>query len=320
MTSIEHASRAQKAAARESTASVRLFGPKDSPATLEVIVVDNGSDDATVDFVPSLFPWVHFVKNQANLGFTAGNNHGFVESRGRFVYFLNPDTELADGSLWQLYAELRDEPTVGMMGPRLLYADGTQQNSRRRFPTRLTGFWESTWLGQLWPNNPWAIRMHMLNWPDTIRHDVDWLVGAALMARRNALEAASRDLDSGPFDETFFMYSEELDLCQCMKRAGWRIAYTPNAVVTHHEGRSSEQVPARRHIHFNTSKVHYYRKYFGGKWAEALRWYLLFEFRWQLVVERVKHLLRHKREMRRKRIEVYKQVIKSQLTQEKIKH
>ncbi|MBV7333854.1 glycosyltransferase family 2 protein, partial [Chloroflexi bacterium TSY] len=278
LTSIERASRAKKVSDSRSASSVRLFGPEDRAATLEVIVVDNGSNDATVDFVPSLFPWVRFVENQTNLGFTAGNNCGFANSHGRFVYFLNPDTELADGSLWQLYAELRDEPTIGIMGPRLLYPNGMQQNSRRRFPKRLTGFWESTWLGQLWPNNPWAIQMHMLNWPDSIRHDVDWLVGAAIMARRDALDAASQDLDVGPFDETFFMYSEELDLCQRVKQAGWRVAYTPNAVVTHYEGRSSEQVPARRHIYFNTSKVRYYRKYFGSSWAETLRWYLLFEF------------------------------------------
>ncbi|MDQ3248468.1 MAG: hypothetical protein M3Q45_04590 [Chloroflexota bacterium] len=197
------------------------------------------------------------------------------------------------------------------MGPQLRYADNSPQNNRRRFPHPLTGFFESTWAGQWWPRNPWSKHLHMDDWPSTFRHDVDWLVGAAILARWTALEAVRTEQAGGPFDEGFFMYSEELDLCRRLKGAGWRIVYVPEAIIIHYEGRSSEQVVAARHIHFNTSKVRYYRKYHGAYWAELLRRYLLLEFHLQLLLERVKRRLHHKVTLRTVRIAAYRQVIES---------
>jgi hypothetical protein len=109
------------------------------------------------------------------------------------------------------------------------------------------------------------------------------------------------------------MYSEELDLCRRVKQAGWRILYVPEAVIIHYEGRSSEQVVAARHIHFNTSKVRYARKWFGPGWAAALRHYLLLEFRVQLWIEHIKAALGHKRTLRQTRIAAYRQVLASGL-------
>lgn len=286
---------------------LRLFGPGgrngDEHVTLEVIVVDNASSDATPSLLPKRFPWVRCVASQENLGFPGGCNRGYAESHGRFVYFLNPDTELLPNSLWTLYQAIQADETIGVIGPQLRYSDGSLQSSRRRFPTRLTGFFESTWLGRLWPGNPWRRRYHLADWPATIRQDVDWVTGAALLVRREALEMV------GPFDEDFFMYSEELDLCRRIKAAGWRIVYEPAAIVIHYEGRSSQQVVTDRHIHFNRSKVRYYQKYFGPLWAELLRRYLLWEFRLQMGLEQLKGALGHKRALRRARVAAYRAVI-----------
>lgn len=321
--------------AEEAGAQWRYFGPKTEPCKFEVIVVDSASRDATPDLIPSQFPWVRLVRSEENLGFTRGNNRGYRVSNGQFVFFLNPDTEIINrkpvnatslpqerqatsttanaDSLWTLFTALRDDPTIGMVGPQLRYADNTLQNSRRRFPTPLTGFLESTWLGRWWPHNPWARRLHLADWPATFRQDVDWLVGAAMLARREVLEAVRMAEFVGPFDETFFMYSEELDLCQRIKQAGWRIVYVPEALIVHYEGRSSEQVVAARHIYFNTSKVYYYQKYFGARWAASLRAYLLLEFRLQILEESIKRSLRHHPTLRTKRIEAYRQVLASGL-------
>jgi N-acetylglucosaminyl-diphospho-decaprenol L-rhamnosyltransferase len=296
--------------------TVRAFGPPSRLAqpNLEVIVVDNASQDATPDLVAARFPWVRLVRSDENLGFTKGNNRGYAVAGGRLVYFLNPDTELVENpvqgdSLWQLYRAVEDDTTIGLAGPQLRYGDNSLQSSRRRFPTPLTGFFESTWLGRAWPGNPWAKRLHMSDWPDSFRQEVDWVVGAAMLARREALEAV-RELDAvGPFDEGFFMYSEELDLCRRIKRAGWRIVYAPEALVIHYEGRSSEQVVTARHIHFNRSKVRYYEKVFGPSWAGALRSYLLLEYRVQVWMERVKWLIGHKRALRAQRISAYRAVL-----------
>lgn len=304
----------------------RYFGPPTERCTLEVIVVDNASQDATVAGVSARFPWARLIASAENLGFTRGNNRGYGVSRGQTIFFLNPDTEIvrraenprqstesASDSLWLLYQVLRNNPQIGLVAPQLRYADNSVQSNRRRFPTRWTGFFESTWLGQLWPRNPWSRQLHMADWPTTLRHDVDWVVGAAMLVRRGALEAIRTPGDNGPFDEGFFMYSEELDLCQRLKQAGWRIVYVPEAQVIHYEGRSSEQVVAARHIYFNTSKVRYYHKYFGAGWAELLRRYLLLEFRLQLLIEQAKLALGHRRTLRQARIAAYRQVVASGL-------
>lgn len=109
------------------------------------------------------------------------------------------------------------------------------------------------------------------------------------------------------------MYSEELDWCRRMKAAGWKVVYFPPAQVIHHEGRSSEQVPAATHIRFNRSKVRYFRKYHGALAAETLRWFLLGNFASQLVLEFAKGLVGHKRQLRAERIAAYRQVLKSGL-------
>ena len=289
----------------------RGFGPSAAAATLEVIVVDNASRDATVVELPAAFPWVQLIRSAENLGFTRGNNVGYAASSGYCVYFLNPDTELVDDSLWQLYAALQTADDVAMAGPQLRYGDGTWQSSRRRLPTQFTGFFESTWLGRAWPGNPWARRLHMAGWPATFAHDVDWLVGAALLCRRTALEKVRTA--AGPFDERFFMYSEELDLGRRLRGAGWRVRYVPEAVVIHYEGKSSEQVVAARHIHFNTSKVRYWAKWFGPGWSELLRRYLLLEFSVQFGIEAAKWLLRRQPALRWERIAAYRQVLRSGL-------
>jgi hypothetical protein len=308
---------------RPDQADLRAFGPADAPRTVEVIVVDNASSDGTPERVAAQFPWVRLLRAPDNLGFTRGNNLGYGLSRGRFIYFLNPDTEIDPGfpepapgaapadSLWQLYAAAEQDGRAAVVGPQLRYGDGALQPSYRRFPTPLTGFFESTWLGRAWPGNPWARRLHMAGWSVPYPHDVDWVVGAAMLCRREALEVTR--MPAGPFDEQFFMYSEELDLCRRLKPAGWRVVYVPQAVVVHHEARSSDQVATQLHIQFNRIKVRYYAKWFGPRWAEGLRRYLLLEFRVQLWEERLKGLLGHKRELRRQRVAAYREVIRSGL-------
>lgn len=315
--SIERASRLGGGASE----GLRNFGegaPGKSAPTLEVIVVDNASADGTAQKVAATFPWVRLVASAENLGFTRGNNLGYTHSRGRFVYFLNPDTELIHDkfhgdSLALLYRAVSDDATVALAGPQLRYADNTLQESRRRFPTPATGFFESTWLGRAWKKNPWSKRLHMADWPATFRQDVDWVVGAAMLARREALEQVRLPGQSGPFDEGFFMYSEEMDLCRRLKDEGRRIVYVPEAQVIHFEGKSSDQAVAARHLYFNTSKVRYWGKWFGPRWGNRLRRYLLLEYRVQLLLERTKWLLGHKRALRRQRIAVYKQILAGRL-------
>ncbi|MFN8474257.1 MAG: glycosyltransferase family 2 protein [Anaerolineae bacterium] len=306
-------------------------------AAVAVIVVDNASTDGSADMVRAEFPRVNVICAPRNLGFTAGNNLalralGFSPRSGEaartsamsaevaaaraslalsapppYVMLLNPDTEIVGDALTVMRDYMARHPDVGLLGPRLRYADGSVQPSRRRFPNRQTAFLESTLLQQWWPNGSALRRFYVADRPDDIVQDVDWITGACMLARGSALA------EVGLLDEGFFMYSEEVDWGRRFRLAGWRIAYLPTAEVMHYEGRSSEQVVARRHIYFQTSKVRYYRKWDGRPMAETLRLFLLATYAWQLGEESAKWLVGHKRSMRWERMRAYTQVLRSRL-------
>ncbi|MGC9468043.1 MAG: glycosyltransferase family 2 protein [Anaerolineae bacterium] len=277
-----------------------------SGSKLEVIVVDNASTDGTVEMVGASFPQVRLIANRQNLGFTGGNNQGISAAKGDYILLLNSDAELLDGALDQMIHYLEMHPDVGLVGPQLLNSDGSHQSSRRRFPTPMVLFLESTWLEGLAPRSS-LDRYYCLDRSPTERQEVDWVTGAAMMVRREVVDQV------GPFDEGFFMYSEELDWCRRIRNAGWRIVYVPEAKVVHHGGKSSDQVAPARHIYFQSSKVRYTRKYHGGAVAELLRVWLLAQYAWQTAVEATKWLLGHRRDLRAARVKAYLRVIRSGL-------
>ncbi|MEP7357616.1 MAG: glycosyltransferase family 2 protein [Anaerolineales bacterium] len=275
-------------------------------ADIETIVVDAASSDGTAEMVRAEFPWVRLIASTENLGYSRGNNLGLAQAQGQYAFILNPDTELVGDALARLREHMEANPRVGVLGPRLILPDETTQPTRRRFPTFVTALFESTWLQPLAP--PGVLRAYYAaDLPADQPADVDWLVGAALFVRREAWEQA------GMLDERFFMYSEEMDWQRRLRAAGWLVRYLPAARVRHHEGGSSAQVPAATHIRFNTSKVRYFRKYHGRLAGEALRWYLLGHFAFQLLLEGAKGLAGHKPELRRARTSIYREVLRSGL-------
>jgi len=274
---------------------------------LEVVVVDNASHDGSADMVRREFPQVILLENQHNLGFTAGNNQALKQAHGRYVMLLNPDTEVVGDAPMALIAYMDTHPEVGVIAPKLLNPDGTVQSSRRRFPTLATAFLESTALQQSWPDNQVLRDYYMLDRSDDEVQEVDWSVGACLLVRRAVIERI------GLLDEGFFMYSEEMDWCYRIKQAGWQIIYFPAAQVTHYGGQSSKQVIAAQHIHFQRSKIRFFRKHHGAAQAALIRLFLLLNYLYQLIVESLKWLVGHKRAMRAERIRAYSQVLRSGL-------
>jgi len=274
---------------------------------LEIIVVDNASRDDSVAMLRAKYPQVELIANAVNRGFTGGNNQGIAVSRGRCVMVLNPDTVVLGDALDQLVIYLDGHPDVGAIGPQLLNPDRSLQSSRRRFPTLATAFFESTWLQGLAPKRI-LTHFYMDDVPASPAHEVDWLNGACTVFRRAVLDRV------GVYDErNFFMYSEELDLCRRVKEAGWKIVYLPEAQVVHYVGQSSKQAVAARHIHFQTSKVHYFRKWHGAWQASVLRLFLLSQYGWQIMLESAKGLLGSQRELRKQRVKVYWQVVRTGL-------
>jgi len=273
----------------------------------EIIVVDNASSDGSAEMVRAEFPDVRLIANQANRGYTGGNNDGIAAATGRYVMILNPDTRVLDDALAALVSYADVHPDVGVVGPQLLNPDGSVQSSRRRFPTLMTGLFESTWLEPLAPRDVLR-RYYVLDQPDAAIQEVDWLFGACFLVRREVIQQV------GALDEDFFMYSEEMDWCRRIRQAGWKVMYLPEAQVIHYGGKSSDQVAAQRHIYFQTSKVRYFRKHHSTLTAGVLRVALLAMYAWQLVLEAAKGVLGHKRALRRERVRAYWQVLRSRLT------
>ncbi len=282
------------------------LGAPTSDLGLETIVVDNGSTDGSAQMVRDEFPVVRLITNAENRGFTAANNQGIAVAQGRYVMLLNPDTQVIGDALSTMLSFADAHPDVGVVGPQLLNPDGSVQSSRRRFPTLTTGFFESTWLQPFAPRRL-LDRYYIRDQPDDQTLDVDWVDGAALLARREAIAQV------GLLDEGFFMYSEELDWCRRFRQHGWRVVYLPTAQIVHHRGKSSEQAATARHIHFQTSKVRYFRKYHGPFAAETLRLFLLGTYVWQMGVEGAKWLVGHRRPLRIQRVAAYRDVIRSGL-------
>jgi N-acetylglucosaminyl-diphospho-decaprenol L-rhamnosyltransferase len=280
------------------------------PCEAEIIVVDNASGDGSAAMVASEFPGVRLQANAENRGFTGGNNDGLALAGRRYELFLNPDTVVQDDALEQMLAYLEAHPGVGVVGPQLRYGDGQLQSSRRRFPTLAMALFESTPLAWHWPptQNPWARRYRMDDTPADRTQEVDWVVGAALLTRSEVLAQV------GGFDEGYFMYSEELDWQRRVRQRGWKVVYMPEAVITHYEGKSSEQATGARHIRFNASKVRYFRKHHGRAQAEFLRVALLAMFAVEWAIEAAKYVLGSQRGMRRARLSAYSQLIRSGLS------
>lgn len=273
---------------------------------IEIIVVDSASNDNSVQMVREKYPQVKLLAQPVNLGYTRCNNIGLDVATGRYLLLLNPDTELIGDALVKMMTYMDANPSVGIVGPHTLNSDGTTQSTRRHFPTLAVGLFESTWLQ---PYAPQSIlnRYYVKDATEDAVIDVDWVQGSALMARREVY------VQIGGLDEGYTMYSEEMDWCKRAKNAGWRVVYHGQAQITHHGGKSSEQVTARKHIHFQESKLRYFRKYHGWTTAQLLRSFLLFSYVGQMGVEGLKSLLGHKRALRQERIRTYWEVLRSGL-------
>ena len=233
---------------------------------IEAIVVDNNSRDASADMVERDFPAVKLIRSGVNLGFAAANNLGFKQACGEFVLLLNPDALLEPGALQKSLAHIAADPAIGMGGGRLLDASGRMQPSARRYPSLLNEILVISGLAARFPKSRFFGRFDR-TWDESgCPAPVDWVPGAFALMRKSALDAV------GPFDERFFLYYEEVDLCLRFRRAGWTIWYWPDVLVRHTGGESSKTV---KDVEFSASgsqltlwrmrsALLYYRKHHGA--------------------------------------------------------
>lgn len=204
----------------------------------EVVVIDNASvDDSESVLVASGLP-VRFIPTGGNLGYGAGANVGIGETSSDLLLICNPDLVVEPGLLSRLTEALESDPRRAIVGPKVISPDGSLYPSARTFPA-LGDAIGHAFLGLVAPRNRWSSQYKMLGWDHAAPAEVDWVSGACFLARRQALE------ELAGFDEAYFMYSEDVDLCWRAWKAGWRVAYEPSARVVHVQGVSADRHPYR---------------------------------------------------------------------------
>ena len=219
---------------------------------INVVVVDNHSTDDTVKAASQLD--VRLIRQDENRGFAVGCNTGWRAGSSKFVVFLNPDCRVEAADLLSLVGLLDADATCGVVGPRIVDANGALEHSQHRFPSPRISFFRAMLLHRLWPRSPWAFDV-----TDPLAYDTpgqpDWLGGACIAVRRETLE------ELNGFDERFFMYYEDMDLCKRIRDTGAAIRYAPEITVQHAGGASA---PKTRMIPiFASSRIRYARKHGG---------------------------------------------------------
>ncbi len=230
----------------------------------EVVVVDNASTDGSAGMVAAEFPAVRLQANTDNPGFAAAVNQAVNACAAPFVLVLNSDTELRPGALAALARYLGEQQRAGVVGPRLVNPDGTLQPSCFHFPTPLHLFLELSNLSGALRLVPLVRRWYLRSWSHGHPRPVPWVLGAALAIRRIAFTQV------GGFDESFFMYSEEVDFCYRLRQRGWETHFAPQATVMHIGGASTVQQRAAMTSRLFQSTLGFYRRHYGrGQLARA---------------------------------------------------
>jgi len=240
-----------------------------APLDWEAVVVDNASADGSIEIAAEFAPRVRLLRNERNVGFARGVNQGLAATSGQFVLIMNPDCRLAAGAVASLRRELEHSEACAMTGPRILDPDGSEQGNARGDPDMFTGlFGRSTLLRRALPGLP-VSRRNVIS-EAALRKGktsvkVDWLSGACMLARRTALHAVHG------FDERYFLYWEDADLCRRLRARGYEVRYVPGATAIHRVGQSSRSARAVAIRAFHESAYLYYATHVAaGSWPRRL--------------------------------------------------
>jgi N-acetylglucosaminyl-diphospho-decaprenol L-rhamnosyltransferase len=224
-----------------------------------VVLADNGSTDGAPERAADR-PGVELLRTGGNLGYGRAANLGLARAPGDWVVVSNPDVTWEPGALDTLLEAVQRWPAVGVLGPEILSPDGTLYPSARQLPSLGRGIGHAL-CGWWWPSNPWTAAYRRERGAPTERL-AGWLSGSCLLIRRAAFEAV------GGFDPAYFMYFEDLDLCERIGRAGWQNVYVPTAVIVHEGAASTSSNPrAMADAHHASAWRYLSRRYAGPRWA-----------------------------------------------------
>jgi len=230
-------------------------------AAHQTVVVDNAGEDGGAEMVRRKFPWAFLIANQSNAGFARANNQALSYCGGRYIFYLNPDTELQEGAFARMTAYMDANRQVGLAGCRLVNPDGSPQSSTEaRYPGQKYAAGELKGLGG----------------------DIAWVMGAAMVAETSLIKTL------GGFDERFFIYGEDADLCLRVRKAGFQIGYIDDAVVVHWGGRSErDNEPLEVWSRKFAAEMIFYRTHYPGRAVGAIRRAHLMKALWRVATIRL---------------------------------
>ncbi|MGQ9664027.1 MAG: glycosyltransferase [bacterium] len=236
----------------------------------EIIVVDNASVDGSQSMVKKKFPQVQLIENHKNLGFGKANNQAMKIARGKYIFILNPDTLIQEDTLLVLKNFLDEHPEVSMVGCKLINPDGTfQVASRRSIPTPWVAFTKIVGLSRIFPKSKIFGRYNLTYLSPELESEVDVLSGSLMMVRKDILAKV------GYFDEDYFMYGEDIDLCYRIKKAGGKIYYTPKTKAIHYKGESTKKGEFSYITNFYTSMLIFIDKHFKNYYSAFVKFVLV---------------------------------------------
>ena len=230
---------------------------------VETWVADNHSPDDSAAMVAAEFKWARLIARADNAGFAAANNEALRQSAGRHVLLLNPDTVVRADALGQIVTFFDANPRTGGLGAKLVYPDGSRQQSAFRFPTLLMSFLDYFPINHRLTNSRLNGRYPALLANEI--HEIDHPLGACFAVRREVLTQV------GLLDEGFFMYCEEVDWAIRIRRAGWPLYYLPTAEVIHYEGQSARQFRTKMFVELHRSRLRLFAKHYCPAYRWAVR-------------------------------------------------
>ena len=216
----------------------------------EIIVVDNNSGDNTVEIVRWQYPEVKLIATKRNLGMGGGNNLGFRQAKGRYLVVMNPDTLMFKDTFQKLFKLMQDNPRIGVVGPKQYNPDHTIQDSCYRWHGLLTPLYRRTSLGKSALGRKDLSRFLMSDFDKSDYCEVDWLLGSFLFIRTEALA------EVGGFDERFFLYFEDTDICRRFHKKGWKVVFYPEAEIIHNHNRASAGTPWYKFFTSGSTRTH----------------------------------------------------------------
>lgn len=236
----------------------------------KIWVVDNASTDGSPEMIKKNFPQIRLIENKENIGFAGANNIALQRCSAPLILLLNNDTLVPEGATAKMVEVMQGDNSIGALGPRLIFEDGSVQISYGH----MVSFWNEAWQKFL----QWGARKKT----GLIKNSIEnrskkscypqWVSGACILLRKEALDQV------GFFDENFFMYNEDVDLCYRLRQKGWKIFYTPEAEIVHLEGKSASNEAEKVLIEYRRSQLYFYSKYYGRWGLSLLKIYLLFKF------------------------------------------